>query len=432
MSVGEVVELAVEGIAYGGKGVARKDGKVYFVMDAVPGDALRATIVKDDARYAEADPLELLVPSPLRTPPRCAYARDCGGCQWMGIPYETQLEWKKSFVTSGLRRIGKLGVEVPVSILGSPALYEYRNRVLLRFHWTPEEGARVGYFRRHTRELVPISRCEIAAAPLNAIIARLAALTLPGTPALKARIELQETGKGPAAIVYPAEGLDASQEALAAALRAMPGMAWAGTVYKLSEAPLFALDAQLGVAFASRPGQFQQINTAHNRTLRGLIKERVEALAPQRVLDVFCGSGNLSLPLADGTRYVEGVELNKNAIDVALHNAAVNGIKNVRYLAGDAERHLWKCDRAGERFDLILLDPPRQGLFKGMVPLRNLGADTIIYVSCDPVTLARDLGYLTRKDAYLLTEVIALDFFPNSFHVETVAILRRNDGVELG
>lgn len=425
MSAGDVVELTVEGIAYGGKGVARRDGKVYFVMDAVPGDVLSATIVKDDARYAEAELLTLATPSPLRTPPQCAVARDCGGCQWMGVPYATQLEWKTSFVTSGLKRIGKLGDGVPVTMYGSPALYEYRNRILLRFHWTPETGVRIGYFKRHTRELVPITRCEIAAAPLNAVLQRLAALQLDGVPALKARIELQESGKGPVAIVFPAEGSDDAQEALATVIRAMPGVAWAGTVYDLQKAPLLDLDAQLGVQFSTRPGQFQQINSAHNRTLRALIKERVEKLAPQRVLDVFCGSGNLSLPLADGVRYVEGVELNRHAIEVAQHNIAVNGLKNVKFLAGDAERHLWKVDRAGERFDLILLDPPRQGLFKGMVPLKNIGPDTIIYVSCDPVTLARDLGYLTKKDAYILTEVLALDFFPNTFHVETVAVLTR-------
>lgn len=425
------IELTVEGIAYGGKGVARHEGKVYFVMDAVPGDRLRARIVKDDARYAEAEIEELLTPSPLRAKPRCVYAGDCGGCQWMGIPYETQVEWKKSFVTSPLSRIGKLGDSVPVEILPSPALYEYRNRVLLRFHWNQEQKrARVGYFKRHTRELVPITRCEIAAAPLNDIIGVLAAIDLGDLPDFKARLELQETGAGAVITVYPAEGLDSSQEVLAAALRGLPNIAWCGLVFGLRDAPAVAFDEQFGVRFSTRPGQFQQINVAHNRTLRALVKERVEKFQPQRILDVFCGSGNLSLPVADGRRYVEGVELNKQAIDVAKQNAAANGITNVNYIAGDAERHLWKCDRGSEKFDMIILDPPRQGLYKGMVPLKNIAPETIIYVACDPVTLARDLGYLCRKDAYVVDEVLALDFFPNTFHVETVVVLRKSPHVD--
>jgi 23S rRNA (uracil1939-C5)-methyltransferase len=349
----------------------------------------------------------------------------------MGIPYATQLEWKKSFVTSALRRIGKLADDVPVEILPSPALYEYRNRVLLRLHWTDERTLRCGYFRRQTRELVPITRCEIAASPLNGLITAISALSLGDTAPFKVRLELQQTAAGAAVTEFPAEGPQGAQETLAAAVRAMPGVAWAGLVYDLRAAPLVPFDEQLGVKFATRPGQFQQVNAAHNQTLRAWIKERVEALKPARVLDVFCGSGNLSLPLADGRRYVEGVELNKDAIEVAKTNAAENGLTNVNYLAGDAEKHLWKCMRGNERFDLVLLDPPRQGLYKGMVPLRNIAPETIIYVSCDPTTLARDLGYLTRKDEYLVTEVLALDFFPNTFHVETVAVLRRNRAAAL-
>ena len=162
------------------------------------------------------------------------------------------------------------------------------------------------------------------------------------------------------------------------------------------------------------------------RIMRGLIKERVDVAAPRTILDVCCGSGNLSLPLAAPGRLVEGVEANRHAIDVAKHNVAANGKSGLHYLAGDAERHLWKCDRDGERFDLVLLDPPRQGMHGGMMPLKNMGPETIIYVGCDPTTLARDLNYLLKNDAYRLDEAIALDFFPNTYHVETLAILKKN------
>ncbi len=420
------VELTVEGMAFGGKGVARREGKVYFVMDTVPGDEILALVTKDEARYAEAELVELKKASPLRGPSQCSVAHECGGCQWMGVPYASQLEWKRSFVQSALSRIGKLKEGVTVAMRPAPDLYAYRNRILLRFHWDPAIGQRAGYFKRRTRELVPITHCPIAAPVVNRVVAAIDSLDLSAVPAFKARIEIQEIPAGQVAcVVFPAEGLDKGSKLLVERLRALPEVSWAGLVFDLREAPILAFDSQLGVDFKTRPGQFQQINMAMNRVLRELVHERVVARDPQRILDVCCGSGNLSLPLADGKRYVEGVEMNKQAIDVAKDTAAAQGRQNTLYIAGDAERHLWKCDRAGEKFDLVILDPPRTGMFKGMVPLRNIGPQHILYVSCDPTTLARDLGYLTRNDTYEVDEVIAFDFFPNTYHVETLAVLRK-------
>src|SRR6185312_10725306 len=126
------LELTVEAMAYGGKGVARHEGKVYFIADAIDGDRVRARVTADNGRYGEAEVAELLAGSPLRSPPKCPYAEACGGCQWMGVEYEQQLQWKRGFVQSSLTRIGKLPDAVDVKILPSPSLYGYRNRVLMR------------------------------------------------------------------------------------------------------------------------------------------------------------------------------------------------------------------------------------------------------------------------------------------------------------
>ncbi len=421
--------VAVEAMAYGGKGIVRLGGtKVFFVEDAVPGDVILGRPTSDSGRYGEAQIVELVTPSPLRSTPRCSKAKDCGGCQWMGIAYEQQLEWKKTFVESSLKRIGKLSDSVAVRMHGSSEPYSYRNRVLVRAHLV-DGRLTYGYFKRATRELVPIERCEIAAEPLNETLNGLAASDLQGIAACKVRLELQELptagGSGIIVTVYPGEGDPSAIRALIDRVRALPRVLWAGHVFELEQAPLLPFDQDLGLTFLTRPGQFQQVNLGLNRTLRRIVKEVADAKRPARVLDVCCGSGNLSLPLADGERYVEGVESNRHAITVARANADANGVKNATYLAGDAERHLWKCDRGGERFDLVLLDPPRQGLYKGMVPLKNIGPDTIVYVSCDPTTLARDLGYLCRNDDYSIESVDAFDFFPNTFHVETMVVLKR-------
>lgn len=416
-------------MAYGGKGVARVGGKVFFVADAVPGDLLKARVTNDAGRYAEAEISEILSPSPLRTPPLCQHAKICGGCQWMGIDYATQLEWKRSFVEQALKRIGKLPDHLSVEISPSPEIYHYRNRILLRAHLSSQGKLDLGYFRRGSRDLVPISRCEIAGKRLNRVIEQLYALPLQGMQALKVRLELQEVpfeNERVVVTVYPSEGRSEDLERLVGLIGSLPEVVWAGTILALGSASALNFDRDLELTFLTLPGQFQQVNVAHNHALRRLVKEAVDAQDPARILDVFCGSGNLSLPLANGKRYVEGIESNKKAIGIAKKNVAANNLSNTRYLAGDAEAHLWKCSKAGEVFDLVILDPPRQGMFKGMVPLKNLAPKDIIYVSCDPSTLARDLGYLCRNHDYTLTKVVGFDFFPNTYHVETVAFLQRS------
>ncbi len=422
--------VTVDKMAYGGKGVARVEGKVWFIADAVPGDVLLARPTSDNGRYGEAEIATLVTPSPLRHEPRCTHARSCGGCQWMGIAYEEQLAWKESFVRSSLSRIGKLDPGLPITMHGSPEIYNYRNRILVRAHFPGDGPTKLGYFKKGTRELVPIKNCDIAAAPLNAVLAGISGLDVLTLGPLKIRLELQEVpavdgSPGVLVTVYPAEGSRSATEELTAKIRALPGVAWAGLVFDLADAPVQPFDQDGGLSYLTYPGQFQQINMALNRTMRRFVREVVDERQPSRILDVCCGSGNLSLGLADGSRYVEGVESSRAAINCARKNVEANLVTNARYLAGDAEKHLWKCSRSGERFDLVLLDPPRTGLYKGMVPLKNLAPATIIYVSCDPSTLARDLGYLCRNDEYSIKSLAAFDLFPNTYHVETMVVLHR-------
>ncbi len=416
-------------MAYGGKGVARIDGKVYFVADAVPGDVLEAKTTSDSGRYGEAEILELLTPSPMRKKPLCAVATSCGGCQWMGIDYAQQLDWKQSFISSALTRIGKLDAGLSVEMIAAPSAYHYRNRVLLRLHLSEGGALSLGYFKRSTRELVPIDACAIAAPAINDFIQALHAASWEQLPGLKLRLECQEipaTSSGNLVVtLYPGDGPRSGVEAFAERLAKFSQVHWVGLATAMEAAPSVLFDQDLERSFLTVPGQFQQVNLDLNRTLRRLVLDHVQATLPERILDVCCGSGNLSLPLADGVRYIEGIESSKKAIHIARQNAEANLLSNVRYLAGDAEKHLWKCDRGQEPFDLVILDPPRQGLYKGMVPLKNIGPKHIVYVSCDPTTLARDLGYLCRKDGYRLTRLVGLDFFPNTYHVETVAFLER-------
>lgn len=417
-------------MAYGGKGIARVDGKVIFVEGTLPGDVIDARLTEDKGRYASADLLRLREPSSLRGPSPCPVSAECGGCQWQGVAYDQQLTWKRGFIEAALQRIGKLPGDTapPLEVFASPTTQGYRNRVLVRLHVQSDGRVTLGYFRRGTHELVPTRTCMIAAPAINTGLAALAELKLPQLAGLRVRLELQEIADDEKLVVtiYPSDGASSAASELTEIVRHLPMVHWAGLVFDLKNAPLVPLETDLGIQFLTQPGQFQQVNLALNRSLRRLVREHVESVQATRILDLFCGSGNLSLPLADGMRYIEGVEFNKKAIHCAKETATANGISHVLYLAGDAEKHLWKCSKAGESFDLVILDPPRQGMYQGMIPLKNLQPEHIIYVSCDPTTLARDLGALCKKDHYRIERLVALDFFPNTHHIETVACLRRS------
>ena len=169
----QLPDVEVTAVAFGGKGIARVEGKVFFVADAVPGDVVDIEVTGDSGRYADAKITKFGKPSLLRGKSPCAFSERCGGCQWHGIPYEQQLAWKRQFVETALGRIGKVEASVPVAISGSPETLEYRNRIFLRGVFASDGGVTFGYFRRGSRDLVPVDRCAIAATTINQVLARI-------------------------------------------------------------------------------------------------------------------------------------------------------------------------------------------------------------------------------------------------------------------
>ena len=421
------ISLAIDSVAFGGKGVGRVDGKVYFVEDAIAGDEVRAEVTRDNGRYADAKAVELLKRSPFRGASSCPWSDECGGCQWMGVSYERQLEWKRQFVVSALSRIGKLEQQVVFPIYGSSRQLAYRNRIFLRGIIAPGKKIEIGYFRKGTRELVRIEQCAIAVDPVNSVVEAIRNMDIPVTDAVKFRIELQElppaTGPNVVISLYPPESRTPALDPFLASLKKLPQVRWAGYIADLPSAPTVLFEEGV-LNYSTQPGQFQQVNVGLNHKMRDWVRERAEKMNPGRVLDLFCGSGNLSLQLADGKRIVQGIEYSKRAIEVAQFNVASNGLRNASYYAGDTEKHLWKCAKTGEKFDLVIADPPREGMFESLIPLMKILPQTIIYVSCDPTTLARDLSSLCKSN-YRIDEIAAFDFFPNTYHVETAVVLKR-------
>ena len=421
--------LTISSMAYGGNGVARLEGKVYFVADAIEGDVVRARITEDKERYANAEISEFVTLSPLRETPRCPFIKSCGGCQWMGISYSQQLTWKKDFILSSLKRIGKMPEHVEVDVKPSPEIYNYRNRIMIRVHVSERSVLTCGYFKRGTRELVAINRCDIANETINKLVDYITTAKLQNIKNIKFRMEIQELPSGSGKLVVtvtPADGDKKSTKAFTESLRTLDYVSWAGMSSDLKDAPITGFDEQFDRTFLTLPGQFQQVNVKHNQNLRSFISALVDEYKPKRILDVFCGSGNLSIGIAKKDIYIEGVEANSIAIDCAKKNLIENNITNATYVAGDAEKHLLKLNRSKTNFDLVILDPPRQGFHGGMSSLKEIAPKQIIYVSCDPTTLARDIGFLCRDQSYTIKSITGFDFFPNTYHVETVVVLERS------
>lgn len=457
----ETVEVSA--MAFGGKGLARVAGKVYFVPDAVPGDLVKIEVVNDSGRYAEARITDFVRKSPLRGPSICPYSDRCGGCLWQGIPYEQQLAWKRSFVETALGRIGRVEAELDVPISGSCQVQSYRNRIFLRGVFQKDGRVVFGYFRRGSRELVQISRCAIADETINEFLVKVKSSCFSRSQKVPLdtpfRMEIQRVYRhqgqtaGVVVTVYPPDPSCRELDDLVIGLRSVPDIVWVGLVAAavrkgsadpgLSEPPLVEFERDLihlqdglstdwrnedgfqgQITYLTRPGQFQQVNVNHNRMVRSLVRELVEGYAPERVLDLFCGSGNLSLDLCREGRYVEGVEFSATAIATARENVRINQLTGVVYIAGDTEKHLWKCAKKGEKFDVVIADPPREGMYKALIPIQKIAPRAIIYVSCDPATLARDVGALIRG-GYRLRFLRAFDFFPNTWHVESIAVLER-------
>lgn len=415
-------------MAAGGKGLARYEGMVLFVADALVGDQVRVKVISQSKRYAEAEVVEFLKPSQERIKEPCSHVSECGGCCWQAATYENQLSWKHQFLKSALSRIAKVDDALAIGIVPSPKMYGYRNRVHLKGRVAADGSIRLGYFRRKSNDLVAITECKISDLQITDFFEFIKDIRLNVSREFKFKVEIQVYLEGVSIVFFPDHHDEEQQKmlrSLCAELSRWEKLVWVGFVSDVRRDLFLAWDHDKFGTWFARPAAFSQVNIEANALLRKRVFELVDPDA-KRVLDVCCGNGNFSIPLRKPGRYIEGVELSFHSIDCAQYNVLKNPIpdtENPNYLVGDATRHLWKCARGGESFDTVILDPPRAGLYEGMIPLAKIKPKQIIYISCDPATLARDVGSLC-KQGYKIVFAEAYDFFPQSFHVESLLVLR--------
>lgn len=400
-------------MAFGGEAIARHEGRAIFVPFAVPGDDAEIEIVEDRGRFARGRLVNLITPAPERIAPRCKYFGACGGCHYQHMPYAQQLETKTQIVRDQLARIGGIADAQVHATIGADDPWHYRNHI--QFHVAPD--GKLGFMAARTNEVVPVDECHILARPIETLWRELE-LELPDLDEVILRASAG-TGERLAALCL------ASTEALEVEIDLPVNCVLLledGSDVVLSGDDYFR-EQLAGRAYRVSAESFFQVNTPQAERLVQMVVERALASgdpAQMTVLDAYCGVGVFALTLAGSVAHVTGIESAPSAVRDALVNTG--DATNVQIVEGAVEDVLPELT---ERFDVIVLDPPREGCAPEVLDaIAAHDIRRIVYVSCDPSTLARDVKRLGGK-GYQLTDVQPLDMFPQTFHIETIAVLER-------
>lgn len=339
-------------------GLARSEGKVYFVPWALPGDEIDAKVEVEHANYSEASIVKITKKSSERVKAPCQYFLNCGGCRLQHLDYDAQLRWKKVIVEDALSKIPKNKIECE-DVLPSPKIWNYRNRIQVHHN----RQGQWGFYESKSHHVIEIDECLIAEENLNDQLRELKKIKAKGSQTAELSVKEQEG--------------------------------------------------------------FTQVNTSQNEVLIAKILEFVQPTAESIILDVYCGSGNFTIPLAAKAKKVIGLEKSRDALTEAQQKAAASKIGNIQWRQGIASRLLYQCVQEEISFDAMVLDPPRRGLEEALKFVVQLKIPLVVLVSCEPATFARDAAGLIAA-GYQFEKIQPLDMFPHTPHVEVVGVFRRD------
>jgi 23S rRNA (uracil1939-C5)-methyltransferase len=458
---GQTLELTIGDLAFGGAAVAKVDGFVVFVENALPGDRVLATVYRRRRQYAEARAERILSPGAHRVPAACTHVAVCGGCRFQELDYAEQLRHKERQVRETLARVGRLEAEVRPAVRAE-RVFHYRNKMEYSFGRDPEGRLTLGLHRRgFFNRPFDLERCHIATPVSSEIVSfvrdfareeRLPPYDLKRHEGLLRFLAVREAMRtGEVMVNLVASEPHPAFETLAARLvERFPSVTSVLLNLTRRKAQVAVGEEERVLAgrrtirerlyeldFDISSGSFFQTNTEQAERLLDVAVEALALTGEESVLDLYSGTGTFTLALARGARQVIGIESSEVAVEDAHRNAERNGITNVRFLCGEALEVL--RDRFGlgkpprgapparPAVDAVLVDPPRAGLHPGVTTrLIHLGAPRLTYVSCNPATLARDLSALVES-RYRLEWVRPVDMFPHTPHVECIAALRREE-----
>lgn len=445
----EHYEIEIIDMGEGGEGIGKINDFTLFIPGVLIGDLVEVRIIKVKKSYGYGKMIKLIKPSPFRQEVGCELDGKCGGCQLQHMNYKAQLEWKQKKVENCLKRIGKLeGIEVEPT-LGMEEPYRYRNKA--QYPIRKENGkVEMGFFAPRSHRLVPLSDCAIQHAE-NARIMEIVRKFLQDNDI---SIYNEETHKGLVRHLVIKTGYHAEEimvclvingkelpqsEKLVQALQEIPQICSIILNHHFEKSNVILgarctvlagkpniIDHIGPLKFNISPLAFFQVNPLQTEVLYQKALEYADLTGEEIVWDAYCGIGTISLFLAQKAKKVYGVEIVPEAIENAKENAKLNNISNTEFFAGKAEEVIPDLYKQGVIADTIVVDPPRKGCdIKLLETLKAMAPQKIVYVSCDPATLARDLAYLTNEAGYKVEKVQPVDMFPHTTHVETVVKLSR-------
>ena len=441
---GQLCQARIEGYASDGTGVARLDGQVLFVQGGIRGETctVRLTHVGRTALWGTVT--EVLTPSPARVEPDCPHFPRCGGCQFRHMTYEEELEAKRVKVEDALRRLGGAELTLP-PVLGAASPNRYRNKA----QFPVAAGPRIGFYRARSHQVIDVADCLLqsrAAGRLRAAVKEW--MDRYAIPAYDERartglvrhvyVRTNRVGKSLCCLLINGRGVPRQAELVRALRDAEPGLTGVvlgvnrshsnvilGDSYRTLWGEDFLADTLCGLRFRLSVPSFYQINPDQTEVLYGKAVEFAGLTGAETVLDLYCGIGTISLAMAGRAGMVWGAEVVPQAVDDAMANAARNGISNARFLCADAGEAARYLAAKGVRPYVICVDPPRKGLAEDVVEtIADMGPERVVYVSCDPATLGRDVKRFAGR-GYVLRQAQAVDMFPRTQHVETVVLLSK-------
>jgi 23S rRNA (uracil1939-C5)-methyltransferase len=425
------VETHIESLSHDGRGVARIEGKTVFIDGALAGEQVKFVYSKMHSKYDEGRTIEVLQAANDRVDAKCQHFGVCGGCSLMHMAPEAQLALKQKTLEEHLNHFGNVTPEHWLAPLTGP-LWGYRRKARLGVKHVPKkERVLVGFREKGTPYLALLERCEVLDPRVGARLAELGEMIakLEGYNRI-AQIEVAMDDEHTALVFRNLDPLsEQDQQALIAYGQANDLWIYLQSGGPDTVTPLWPENPQLsyapedGLNLEFEPNDFTQVNAGINKKMIKRTMELLEISAGDRILDLFCGLGNFTLPLAKRVTEVVGVEGDEALVRHARDNAAKNGLANATFEQADLTKtELKDYPWAKAGFNKILLDPPRSGAFEVLHQLAALGAERLVYVSCNPATLARDAGELVNNHGYTLVSTGVMDMFPHTTHVESIAL----------
>ena len=425
-----IKDLEITTLVHGGRGLGRIDGKAVFVPMTAPGDRVNCRAVRSKASYIEAELVSVVEPSAHRREPPCPYFDRCGGCQWQHLAYSSQTSWKEKIFCAQMLR-SKIAAEECLSpIVPAPDEWHYRNRVQFKCHMT-ENGLVIGFYRPNSHFVVDIKRCLLLPAQIQQVLSLLRE-ELPEAPCPDHIPQVDVACGDDGALRVLLHVLPKARHQLRPWLQGFAQRHQINACLQSGrkdtieavhgETDLSVLVDQPPLILEYGPGSFAQVNPAQNRRMIAEMLAILDLQGTEDVLELFCGMGNFSLPIARRAGRVTGVEEYAPAVASAIKNAAANNLRNLVFHAADAASTM--VSRNQGHLDLVVLDPPRSGNYQASREILRAGPQRVLYISCDPATLVRDLAPLVHH-GYQVLSARAFDVFPQTWHIESMTLLAR-------